>query len=99
MKISKTQEFEKWFKNESCKSQGQIIARLTRIKVYNHFGDYKLLRSDLSELRWKSGRRIYFTIYQNKDKIVLLLLGGYKNGQNKDIKKAKSLIKKYKKET
>ena len=97
MEIRKTKEFEKWFKNNSIKSRGQIIARLTRIELHNHFGDYKLLRKDLSELRWKSGRRIYFTIYQHKEKIVLLLLGGDKNGQNKDIKKAKALLKKYKK--
>ena len=99
MEISKTQEFERWFRDETVKSQGQIIARLTKIQVYNHFGDYKLLGNSLLELRWKSGRRIYFTVYQEKDKIVLLLLGGYKDGQNKDIKKAKTLIAKYKKET
>lgn len=97
MEISKTQEFEKWFNNESIKSKGQIIARFTRIQAYDHFGDYKFLGNDLLELRWKTGKRIYFSIFQEKDKIVLLLLGGYKNGQKKDIKKAKTLITKYKK--
>ncbi|NGX48889.1 MAG: hypothetical protein K940chlam5_00483 [Candidatus Anoxychlamydiales bacterium] len=97
MEISKTQEFEKWFNEESTKSKGQIIARLTRIQVYDHFGDYKLLGNDLLELRWKAGKRIYFSIFQDKEKMVLLLLGGYKNGQKKDIKKAKALITKYKK--
>lgn len=99
MELSKTQEFQKWFDDESAKSQGQIIARLIRIQVYDHFGDYKFLGDDLLELRWESGRRIYYTIYAEKDRKVLLLLGGNKNGQNKDIKKAKSLISKYKKET
>jgi len=99
MEISKTQEFQQWFEDESAKSQGQIIARLMRIQVYDHFGNHKFLGNDLLELKWESGRRIYFTIYEDKDKVVLLLLGGYKNGQNKDIKKAKALITKYKKET
>lgn len=95
MQICKSDQFEKWFDKESKKSQYQIASRLARIVQYDYFGDHKLLGKNLSELRWKCGRRVYYTIYKNKDTIVLLLIGGYKNGQNKDIKKAKNLIKKY----
>lgn len=73
----------------------QIAARIERINLYNYFGDCKQLQSSLAELRWKNGRRVYFTIYEEKDKIVLLLLGGNKNGQTKDIKKCRYLIEKY----
>lgn len=48
---------------------------------------------DVWELRWKNGRRVYFAHIPEKK--VLLLLGGNKNGQDKDIRKAKSLLKKY----
>ena len=95
MEIRKSELFEKWFNRESIKSQYQIASRLARIVQYDHFGDHKLLGENLAELRWKCGRRIYYTIFKNKGTIVLLLIGGYKNGQNKDIKKAKNLIKKH----
>ncbi|NGX61581.1 MAG: hypothetical protein K940chlam9_01068 [Chlamydiae bacterium] len=49
--------------------------------------------AEVWELRWKNGRRIYFSFIPEKK--ILLLLGGNKNGQDKDIRKAKSLLKKY----
>lgn len=95
MKIRQTPEFEEWFKNNSTKFQAQISARIQKIRDHAHFGDCKQLKSNLAELRWKNGRRVYFTVYEEKEKIVLLLLGGNKNGQTKDIKKARGLIEKY----
>ena len=97
MELNKTEEFEKWLNQETEKSRYQIAARLARILEYNHFGDAKLLGNSLAELRWKCGRRIYYTVYKDNGKVVLLLIGGYKNGQTKDIQKAKKIIKKYKK--
>ncbi len=48
-----------------------------------HFGHVKRLNSSLSELN-----RIYFTEKIINGKTVILILGGNKNGQEKDIKKA-----------
>ena len=39
----------------------------------------------LTEIKWKNGRRVYFSVIGNK--VILLLIGGYKNAQNKEIKK------------
>ncbi len=80
-----------WYNKESTKSQDQIRERLLQIKLESHFGDHKRVDkpSGLYELRWKNGRRIYFV--HRKELIVLLLLGGNKNGQDKDIRKARSL--------
>lgn len=89
MNITKTPEFEEWFRSESSKSSSQIEARLKMISTYSHFGDYKSLGGRLYELRWKNGRRVYFTTNANG---CLVLLGGYKNGQLKDIKKARILL-------
>ena len=66
------------------------------IQYLEHFGDHKFVGNGISqvwELRWKSGRRIYFAYIPDKN--VLVLLGGNKNGQGKDIKKAKSIFQKY----
>ena len=70
-----------------------ISKRLQRIKIDN-YGDYKDLGNGLKELRFKNGVRIYFTEFENV--IVILLNGGDKKRQSKDIKKAKEYLTEYK---
>lgn len=68
----------------------RIRMRILRIEEGN-LGDHKYLGEDVYELRmtFGGGIRIYFGIYNNK--VVLLLTGGNKNSQQRDIKKARSL--------
>ena len=66
MRIQITPEFEKWLDGEAEKSKAQIEARLKNIKLYGHFGDWKSLGERLSELRWKNGRRVYYTVTKEK---------------------------------
>jgi putative addiction module killer protein len=70
--------------------------RILRIEQADHFGDAKDLGNGLAELRWASGRRVYFARIYNKDgSLVLLILGGNKNGQTKDIRAARVLLQRY----
>lgn len=95
-KIRRTPEFRAWFDDQTEKTKVQIDHRLSNIQYLEHFGDHKNVGDDklkVWELRWKNGRRIYFAHVPENN--VLLLLGGNKNGQNKDIRKAKSLLQKY----
>ena len=91
--LKKTDEFESWLSKLTFKEQGQINARLERIRVSEHFGDAKSLGNGLAELRWKSGWRIYF-FKEGKD-LIVLLVGGHKNAQEKDIQKARLLLRRY----
>lgn len=91
--IYTTVEYEDWFQKETLKSQVQILSRLSKIELEGHFGDYKFLQNSIWELKWINGRRIYYA-YQAQLHI-LLLLGGNKNGQSKDITKAKKIFRKY----
>lgn len=90
--IKKTADYENWFIKETIKSQYQIEKRLSKIKNDGHFGDFKYLDGDLYELRWKNGRRIYFAFLSNPN--ILLLLGGLKNDQKKDISRSKKMLRK-----
>lgn len=92
-KIYKTPEYIEWLKEETLKSQAQIDQRISNILVYGHFGDFKDVSHTISELRWVNGRRVYYTYIAELD--IVLLLGGNKNGQDKDIKQAENIIKKY----
>ncbi len=90
--IEKTANVNKWLcsrKNRSYRIR--LLARFERIQNGN-FGDYKPITKGLFELRFffGSGLRIYYTVKHNK--IVLLLVGGDKSTQRKDIELAKQLL-------
>jgi putative addiction module killer protein len=91
--IKRTSEFNEWLSSLTLREQGQINARLERIRSSNHFGDAKNLGNGLAELRWKNGWRIYF-FKEGKD-LIVLLVGGQKNAQEKDIQKAQLLLRRY----
>ena len=93
MKVISTYEFNNWYKKLTFREQAQIDARIARVEEHEHLGDWKYITNGLAELRWKNGRRVYFA--KLKDKIILLLIGGYKNEQKKNIKEAHTLLKRY----
>lgn len=95
MKILRTVEFEEWLQEESAQSQVQILERIQKIEKYDHFGECKYLGNKIAELKWKNGRRIYFVRTSGNE--VLLLTGGGKSGQNKDIIQAYKIYKRYQK--
>jgi len=70
------------------KIRARIRVRLDRLSL-GLFGDCKLLGRGLQELRlnFGSGYRIYFG--QDGDVLVILLCGGDKSTQQKDIEKAR----------
>ena len=82
--------FNEW-QNSLQKTDKLIIyKRLERLKLGN-YGDYKSVGDGILELRFNQGFRIYFTEIDNI--IVLLLCGGDKSTQQKDIEKAKTIKK------
>jgi len=87
--------YREWYENERPKSQAQVEERLRKIRDKGYFGHTKDLDNNLYELKFNDGRRIYYTIIPVRQ--VILLLGGNKNGQDSDIKKAKNIIQKAKK--
>ncbi|WP_020586754.1 type II toxin-antitoxin system RelE/ParE family toxin [Desulfobacter curvatus] len=90
--LESTPEYDKWFaKLKDALTKTRILARLSRIEK-GDFGDYKPLEANLFELRFffGPGWRIYYTI--KNDSVVILLVGGEKSSQEKDIAKASELL-------
>ena len=90
--LQSTKQFDKWFfglKDSSVKTK--ILARLARIENGN-FGDFKQIGPSLFELRFffGAGMRIYYTIRAGR--VVLLLVGGDKSSQKKDVQKVTGLL-------
>lgn len=86
--IIETEIYSDWFASlRDGKAKAAINARLRRIELGN-FGDCKPVGEGVSELRihFGPGYRIY--IVQRDSEIVILLSGGDKSTQSKDIQRA-----------
>ncbi len=51
-----------------------------------------MLGDGLFELKWKNGLRVYFGYVEMNGRAALVLLGGEKHGQNRDIAKARGIL-------
>ena len=89
--IVQTPRFAKWLDGlPDIKAQRRIATRLERLQA-GHLGDCKAIGEGVSELRidYGPGYRLYFT---RRDRtIVILLCGGAKGTQKRDIALAKQL--------
>ena len=90
--IEKTSELDKWLRKLSdLKAKAKILFRIQKLENDEHFGDCKSVGDGIKELRinFAKGYRIYFK--EKDEKIIILLIGGDKSSQDKDIKKAKEI--------
>ena len=91
--IKTTETYDEWFYSlKDTQGKARIKARLRRVELGN-FGDAEPVGDHVSELRFffGSGYRIYFI--QHGDEIIILLAGGNKSTQQKNIDKALELAK------
>ncbi|MBD2200297.1 MULTISPECIES: type II toxin-antitoxin system RelE/ParE family toxin [Calothrix] len=87
--------FSEWFDSlRDRRAKAKIRARLDRVEEGN-LGDYKSVGDGVFELKidYASGYRIYFG--QEGSAIIILLCGGDKSTQDKDITKAKKYWQDY----
>jgi putative addiction module killer protein len=90
--IDKTDEFDKWFRKvKDIRAKAKILFRIQRIEQNGNFGDCESVGEGISELRihYAKGYRVYFKEYG--EKIVLLINGGNKSTQQRNIVKAKQI--------
>lgn len=93
IEIKQTETYRKWEnKLKDHKARAAIAARIFRL-ANGLPGDVSPVGSGISELRihYGPGYRVYFK--QNKHEIIILLCGGNKSTQSKDIEVAKQLLK------
>jgi putative addiction module killer protein len=91
MKIRQTETFLRWERKlKDDKARALIAARIFRI-ANGLEGDAAPVGGGVSELRihYGPGYRVYFT--RRGDEIIVLLCGGDKSSQSRDIEKARIL--------
>ncbi len=96
--IEKTAEFDKWLRKlKDLRAKAKVLFRIQKVETDEHFGDCEPVGDGIREIKinYAKGYRIYFV--EKSGKIILLLSGGDKSTQQKDIRKAKEIWNKLKK--
>ena len=87
--------FNEWLDSlKDAKTVARIISRLERVELGN-YGDAKSVGEGVKELRYTfgAGYRVYFAKVENT--VLLLLCGGDKSSQRRDVKTAQSYWQDY----
>ena len=94
--VRQTLEFQEWLDSlKDMRAQVRIVARL-RLAEAGNLGDWKPVGGEVSEMRVDvgAGYRLYFTRKANV--LVVMLAGGDKSTQDRDIKRAQRILKQLK---
>jgi putative addiction module killer protein len=93
IEIRQTVEYRRWFERlRDRQAQSRILARIRRLSLGNP-GDVAAVGQGVSELRIDAGPgyRVYFC--RHGESVVVLLAGGAKRTQQRDIEIAKQLAR------
>ena len=93
MQLKRTPEFKAWLDAlRDIVGRARIQARIERLAGGNP-GDHRNLEGGVSELRINAGPgyRVYYT--QRGNELILLLVGGDKASQQRDIRTAQEMVR------
>ena len=92
-----TDHFDRWLRRQNAQVRARVQTRIDRIELGN-FGDHHGVGSGVFELRLNFGQgyRIYYG--RDGDELVILLGGGSKRRQSRDIEMAQSHWRAYRRE-
>ena len=93
IEIRQTDHYANWFaKLRDRQAQARILVRIRRLSLGNP-GDVRSVGEGVSEMRidYSRGYRVYYK--QVGDAVVILLAGGDKRTQQRDIEDAKTLAR------
>jgi len=93
--VAQTREFQRWHRElRDSRAVARITAAIERIQ-FGLLGDCKSVGQGVSEIRisYGPGYRLYYTIRERQ--LIVLLCGGDKTTQRRDIKRAQKLKEDY----
>lgn len=88
LEIHQTEEFERWLKRlKDPTARAKVLIRIRRL-AFGNSGDVRPVGAAVSEMRidYGPGYRVYFT--QQGPVLIIILCGGDKRTQRRDIKRA-----------
>ena len=90
--VRQTEEFQDWLDAlKDTRAQVRIAARI-RLAEAGNLGDWKTVGGEVSEMRVDTGPgyRLYFT--RRGSVLIIMLAGGNKSTQSRDIKRAQKML-------
>jgi len=93
IEVRQTPQYQSWFDGlRDREAKFRIVARIRRLSL-GTFGDVRSVGGGVSELRIAlgPGYRVYFRL--ERSNCVVLLGGGDKSSQRRDIRRAKALVR------
>ena len=90
--VRQTEEFQDWLDAlKDTRAQVRIAARI-RLAEAGNLGDWKTMGGEVSEMRVDTGPgyRLYFT--RRGSVLIIMLAGGSKSTQSRDIKRAQKML-------
>jgi len=95
VELKQTETFRKWWTGlKDDRARGTIFGRLDRL-AYGHAGDVQPVGEGIGELRIHHGPGYRVHFQQRGNTRVVLLCGGDKSSQARDIRTAKRLAKEW----
>jgi putative addiction module killer protein len=96
MEIIRSEEFDGWLKRlRDLRARARVQAHITRLSMGNP-GDVKPVGEGISEMRIDYGPGYRVIFFQRGDVLVVLLCGGDKSTQDRDIDNAKAIAQRWK---
>jgi putative addiction module killer protein len=82
---------------KDLRAKAKILVRIQKMEQDEHFGDCETVGDGIRELKinYAKGYRVYFR--ETDGKIIILLIGGDKSTQQRDIERAKEIWNELKK--
>jgi len=96
LEVRRTDEFADWLRRlRDVHTRARINLRIDRIIATGNFGDSKYVGEGINELRidYGPGYRLYYT--EHEGQLLILLIGGDKSTQQRDIRQAHKLAREY----
>ena len=93
IEVRETEAFARWFRRlRDPRARARILVRIRRLSL-GHAGDARSIGEGVSELRIDTGPgyRVYFTARSRY--VVVLLAGGDKGSQERDVRRALELAR------
>lgn len=98
--LKKTSQFVKWYSRLDAQTKVRVTLRAEQARETGHLGDHHGIRGKsregnrIAEMRVDSGPgwRLYYTAWEYKGRALLLLLGGEKSTQQRDIERALAIV-------